>query len=238
MSDDDKKSIDWLTAELAKRGHKNFRWAGPEDVLPHLQVRKVLVHDAPWLADTPLPLRDAAGKVVPIHPAVEREEALPIRPVKTVTLGTAVERDQAMPIQPIGGATEESDTLRASGTVTFDSDQPDNGPVHVYPSHPDDDHSEKCGGSAPPPRRIALPPGYGMERLTRCLFFFARVTPREFEEIRGDYEYNMIEAEAKGATAAALWLLRIKYWGAYLYTLAVRIPAGIVGQIIQAIKGG
>lgn len=225
MSDDNKKTIymiDWLNAELSKRGHKNFRWAKPEDVLPHFQViRNALVHDVTWSADTPLPLRDAAGKVVPLHLAVERDEAMPIRPIKG---NVAV-------------------TLRASGTLTSRPSKIAKSPVYVYASHPDDDHSEKCGGSVPPPpRRIALPPGYMMERVIRSVFFFARTTPRMFEEVLADYQHDMLKAEAHGATAAALWRLRVKYWGALIWMLVGELPADVLGKIlgkvIRGITGG
>lgn len=231
MSEDNKKMMDWLNAELSKRGHKNFRWTKPEGVLPHI-IRNAVFHDVTWSAGTPLTLRDGVGKAVTIHPAVERDEAMPIRPVGGATEEDDIEEED----DTEEDNTEEDDTLRASGTVTFRPAKSAKSPVHFYSSGADDDHSEKCGGS--PPQRIELPPGYVMERVTRCLFFFALTRPREFEEIVGDYEYNMIEAEAKGATAGALWLLRLKYWGAYFYTLAVRLPAGIVGKIIRTLTGG
>jgi len=198
MSDRNKEMIDWFNAELSKLGHENFQWTNPEDMTRHFQIPSNVTGLS---VDTP--------------------------GWKAVTIETAVERDEAMPIRPIKGnvaAIEKGDTVRASGTVTFQPPKGAGSPIYTY-------------SSGKNRKRITMPPGYMMERVLRWVFFFSRKTPRIFNEVVADYRHEMIEAEASGRTSDLL-RLRIQHWGGFIKSLIIELAAGNLGKIIKALTGG
>jgi hypothetical protein len=196
----------------------------PPEILRHLRNRNAVFHMHE--PQGPLPLRSSA---MTIGPAVSREEALPIQPM--IGNVDAIEEDDTLNGAAINEAPSEGATSRRSGTVTFRADKSQKSPVHFYSGKQSDDNEETGG-------RIAMPPGFWMAQIIRAVFFFSRKTPRMFEELQADYSYDMIRAEANGATAVALWLLRVKYWGALVWMLGMQLPLGVVGKIISALIRG
>jgi hypothetical protein len=87
--------------------------------------------------------------------------------------------------------------------------------------------------------KIALPPGYWMERVAGTLFFFSpKTVERVFHEIIGAYQHEIIKAEAAGARRSRLLSLRVQYWGGFLWSIVDKVAFGFVGKIMKAIKGG
>lgn len=87
--------------------------------------------------------------------------------------------------------------------------------------------------------RIAMPPGYWMERIATTVFFFSpRTVDRVFGESVADYRHEMIKAEAKGASSATLRKLRLQHWGGFFIALVEELAGGVVGKIVKVLKGG
>ena len=91
---------------------------------------------------------------------------------------------------------------------------------------------------APEPK-IALPPGYWMQRVAGALFFFSPKTIEHvFCEIIGAYQRDMIKAEAAGESRLRLFSLQVQYWGGFVWSIFDEIAFGFVGKIVRAFKGG
>jgi hypothetical protein len=152
---------------------------------------------------------------------------MPIRAVKTRTLGVAVSHEEALPITPVKGGQEANDVASRSGTVTFDStDVRFDAVKHIY------------GGAKPVGKKIAMPPGHGMERTAKFIFFFApKRLRRILEEAVGDYRHEMVKAEADRRPAPELRLLRVQHWGGFFISVFDELLDSIVGRIIRAYQG-
>jgi hypothetical protein len=88
-------------------------------------------------------------------------------------------------------------------------------------------------------RAVEMPPGYRMQRVARVLFFFAsKGTRRVFEEIVADYRYEMLDAEAKGATRGDLRMLVLRHWIGFVRAAADVVVRGLVAPIVKILKGG
>lgn len=89
------------------------------------------------------------------------------------------------------------------------------------------------------PQRIAMPAGHGMTRAAGFIFFFSPKTfKRISEEVIADYQREMINAEARGASPAELRKLRMQYWGAFIWTLVREFENSALGRLWKVLTGG
>ena len=84
--------------------------------------------------------------------------------------------------------------------------------------------------------KVALPPGYLMERIASLLFFFSpKTVDRVFGETIADYRHEMIEAEAKGKPRK--WL-RVQYWTGFSISVVLELVNSTLGKLVRMLIKG